>query len=412
MNLPHLPEAALATRLIHHDYEPPPGFQAPQPAVHKASTVIFPNVAAMRARDWKDKSGYTYGLHGTPTTFLLEERLCALEGGQQCLLVPSGLAAIATVSLALLRAGDEVLLPDNAYGPNRALSASLLAQWGVRHTVYDPMDLADLEAKIGADTRLVWLEAPGSVTLEFPDLVGMLRLCRARGVLAALDNTWGAGLAFDPFALPCGDGGPVAVDVSVHALTKYPSGGGDVLMGSVVTHDADLHLKLKLAHMHLGLGVGANDAEAVLRALPSIGLRYRAHDRGARVLAAWLAQQPAVAQVLHPALPGSPGHAHWQALCGSANGGEGAAAGIFSVVLDARYSQARVDAFCDALRLFKLGYSWGGPMSLVVPYDIRSMRSSVPAYLAAGTVVRFSVGLENVDDLRADLAQALEVLDT
>jgi cystathionine beta-lyase len=366
----------------------------------------------MRARDWKDKSGYTYGLHGTPTTFLLEERLCALEGGQQCLLVPSGLAAIATVSLALLRAGDEVLLPDNAYGPNRALSASLLAQWGVRHTVYDPMDLADLEAKIGADTRLVWLEAPGSVTLEFPDLVGMLRLCRARGVLAALDNTWGAGLAFDPFALPCGDGGPVAVDVSVHALTKYPSGGGDVLMGSVVTHDADLHLKLKLAHMHLGLGVGANDAEAVLRALPSIGLRYRAHDRGARVLAAWLAQQPAVAQVLHPALPGSPGHAHWQALCGSANGGEGAAAGIFSVVLDARYGQARVDAFCDALHLFKLGYSWGGPMSLVVPYDIRSMRSSVPAYLAAGTVVRFSVGLENVDDLRADLAQALEVLDT
>lgn len=412
MNLPHLPEAALATRLIHHDYEPPPGFQAPQPAVHKASTVIFPNVAAMRARDWKDKSGYTYGLHGTPTTFLLEERLCALEGGQQCLLVPSGLAAIATVSLALLRAGDEVLLPDNAYGPNRALSASLLAQWGVRHTVYDPMDLADLEAKIGTDTRLVWLEAPGSVTLEFPDLVGMLHLCRARGVRAALDNTWGAGLAFDPFALPGGDGSALAVDVSVHALTKYPSGGGDVLMGSIVTRDADLHLKLKLAHMHLGLGVGANDAEAVLRALPSIGLRYRAHDRGARVLAAWLAQQPAVAQVLHPALPGSPGHAHWQALCGSANGGEGAAAGIFSVVLDARYSQARVDAFCDALRLFKLGYSWGGPMSLVVPYDIRSMRSSVPAYLAAGTVVRFSVGLENVDDLRADLAQALEVLDT
>lgn len=411
MNLPDLPETALATRLIHHDYQPPGGFLAPQPAVHKASTVIFPDVAAMRARDWKDKSGYTYGLHGTPTTFLLEERLCALEGGLQCLLVPSGLSAISTVSLALLRAGDEVLLPDNAYGPNRALSASLLAQWGVRHTVYDPMDLADLERKIGPDTRLVWLEAPGSVTLEFPDLVGMLRLCRARGVAAALDNTWGAGLAFNPFALPGGDGGALAVDISVHALTKYPSGGGDVLMGSIVTRDAALHLKLKLAHMHLGLGVGANDAEAVLRALPSIGLRYRTHDQGARTLAAWLAQQPAVAQVLHPALAGSPGHSHWQALCGAAHSGEGAAAGIFSVVLAARYTQAQVDAFCDALRLFRLGYSWGGPMSLVVPYDIRSMRSGVPPHLAAGTVVRFSVGLENVDDLRADLAQALLVLE-
>ncbi len=403
---------ALETSLIHHAYQPPAGFEAPQPAVHKASTVIFPSVAAMRAREWKDKSGYTYGLHGTPTTFILEERLCALEGGLQCLLVPSGLAAIATVSLALLRAGDEVLLPDNAYGPNRALTDSLLAQYGIRHAVYDPMDLADLAHRIGADTRLVWLEAPGSVTLEFPDLPGMARLCRERGVLTALDNTWGAGLAFAPFDL-LGDGsGSVAADVSAHALTKYPSGGGDVLMGSVVTREPGLHLKLKLAHMHLGLGVGANDAEAVLRALPSIGLRYRAHDRGARALAAWMAEQPAVAQVLHPALAGSPGHAHWKALCGAANAGEGAAAGIFSVVLDARYTQTQVDAFCDALQCFKLGYSWGGPMSLVVPYEVGAMRKRATAHLAPGTVVRFSVGLEAVEDLRADLEQALRKLES
>lgn len=402
---------ALETSLIHHAYQPPAGFEAPQPAVHKASTVIFPNVAAMRAREWKDKSGYTYGLHGTPTTFILEERLCALEGGLQCLLVPSGLAAISTVSLALLRAGDEVLLPDNAYGPNRALTDSLLAQYGIRHAVYDPMDLTDLAQRIGPDTRLVWLEAPGSVTLEFPDLPGMARLCRERGVLTALDNTWGAGLAFAPFDL-LGDGsGSVAADVSAHALTKYPSGGGDVLMGSVVTREPALHLKLKLAHMHLGLGVGANDAEAVLRALPSIGLRYHAHDRGARTLAHWMAEQPAVAQVLHPALAGSPGHEHWKALCGAANAGEGAAAGIFSVVLDARYTQAQVDAFCDALQWFKLGYSWGGPMSLVVPYEVGAMRKRATAHLARGTVVRFSVGLEDVEDLRADLEQALRVLE-
>ncbi|MCB1977983.1 MAG: PLP-dependent transferase [Burkholderiaceae bacterium] len=403
----NLPQRSLTTRLIHHDYQAPDGFVAPQPAVHKASTVIFPNVAAMRAREWKDKSGYTYGLHGTPTTFILEERLAELEGAAQCLLVPSGLAALSTVSLALLRSGDEVLLPDNAYGPNKALTQSLLSQFGVRHALYDPMDVADLARRIGPATRLVWLEAPGSVTLEFPDLIAQVRLCRERSVLCALDNTWGAGLAFAPFDL-LGDG-RLAVDVSAHALTKYPSGGGDVLMGSIVTRDAGLHLKLKLAHMHLGLGVGANDAEAILRALPSMGLRYRAHDRSARALARWLGEQPPIVQVLHPALAASPGHAHWRELCGGAHGGDGAAAGLFSVVIAAEHPQERIDAFCDALTLFQLGYSWGGPISLVVPYDIGSMRSVVPPHLAPGTVVRFSVGLEDVDDLRNDLAQALKV---
>ena len=181
--------ADLATRLIHHDYTPPAGFEAPQPPVHKASTVIFPSVAALRAREWKDKSSYTYGLHGTPTTYQLEERLATLEGGLQCLLVPSGLAAIATVSLALLRQGDEVLIPDNAYGPNKALAEVELRHYGIQHRVYDPLDPADLAAKITDATRLVWLEAPGSVTLEFPDLPEQVRICRARGVTAVLDNT-------------------------------------------------------------------------------------------------------------------------------------------------------------------------------------------------------------------------------
>lgn len=399
------PTPDMATRLIHHGYQPPAGFEAPMPGIHKASTVIFPDVAAMRRREWKDKSGYTYGLHGTPTTFTLEERLCALEGGRHCVLVPSGLAALATVALALLRQGGEVLIPDNAYGPNKAMAAGLLAQYGVRHAFYDAMDPASLAAAITSATRLVWLEAPGSVTLEFPDLPELVRICRARGVTAALDNTWGAGLAFAPFDL-LGDGS-LGVDVSAHALTKYPSGGGDVLMGSIVTRDAALHLRIQNAHMHLGLGVGANDAEAVLRALPSMALRYAAHDRAARALAHWMQQQAPVVQVLHPALEGAPGHAHWQALCGAARAGEGAAAGLFSVVFDAACSQAQVDRFCDSLRLFRLGYSWGGPMSLVVPYEIASMRRQAPAHLRPGHVVRFSIGLEGVDDLRADLQQAL-----
>lgn len=400
----HLPDPA--TRIVHHGYTPPGGFVAPQPGVFKASTVIFPNVAAMRSREWKDKSGYTYGLHGTPTTFILEERLCTLEGGLQCVLVPSGLAAIANASLALLKPGDEVLIPDNAYGPGKDLAKGELARFGVTHAMYDPLDPADLAARITPATRLVWLEAPGSVSMEFPDLCELVRICRARGVTTALDNTWGAGLAFAPFDL-IGDGS-LGVDLSVHALTKYPSGGGDVLMGSVITRDPALHMKIKLTHMRLGLGVGANDAEAVLRALPSIGLRYRAHDEAARSLALWLQAQPAIAQVLHPALEGSPGHAHWKALCAAGEGARGVAAGLFSVMIDARYTQQQVDVFCDGLRLFKLGYSWGGPMSLVVPYDIASMRSRTTTHLRPGTLVRFSVGLEGVDDLRADLQQALE----
>ncbi|AVS74317.1 PLP-dependent transferase [Paracidovorax cattleyae] len=392
------------TRLIHHAYTPPAGFCAPQPAVHKASTVIFPDVAAMRSREWKDKTGYTYGLHGTPTTYILEERLCELEGGLQCVLMPSGLAAIANVALALLRSGDEVLIPDNAYGPNKALAEVELAHYGIRHAYYDPMDPADLAARIAPATRLVWLEAPGSVTLEFPDLAEQVRICRDRGVTTALDNTWGAGIAFQPFDL-LGDG-QLGVDISVHALTKYPSGGGDVLMGSAITRDPALHLRIKLTHMRLGLGVGANDAEAVLRSLPSVGLRYRAHDAAARELAGWIAGQAPVVQVLHPALPGSPGHAHWAALCARGTG-QGAAAGLFSVVIDERHGQDGVDAFCDGLRLFKLGYSWGGPMSLVVPYELRTMRARSTPHLRPGTVVRFSVGLENVEDLRSDIAQSL-----
>lgn len=396
----------LATRIVHHGYTPPAGFSAPQPGVYKASTVLFPTVAAMRSREWKDKSGYTYGLHGTPTTFILEERLCTLEGGLQCVLVPSGLAAIANVALALLQPGDEVLIPDNAYGPNKDLAQAELARFGIQHVLYDPMDPADLAARITPATKLVWLEAPGSVTMEFPDLCEQVRICRARGVITALDNTWGAGLAFAPFDLT-GDGGALGVDISAHALTKYPSGGGDVLMGSVITRDQALHMKIKLTHMRLGLGVSGNDAEAVLRALPSIGLRYRAHDEAARSLAQWLQHQPAIAQVLHPSLDTAPGHAHWKSLCGASHGGLGAAAGLFSVMIDARYTQQQVDAFCDGLKLFKLGYSWGGPISLVVPYELARMRSRPAPHLAPGTLVRFSVGLEAVEDLRRDLEQAM-----
>jgi cystathionine beta-lyase len=391
------PITHLSTELIHHAYQPPAGFGAVPPGVYKASTVIFPNVAALRSRDWRHKSGYTYGLHGTPTTFTLEERIAALEGGTFCSLAPSGLAAIATVNVALLRPGDEVLLPDNVYGPSKEMARTLLADWGVTHRLYDPLDAPALAAMLSDRTKLVWVEAPGSVTMEFPDLRALVRAARQRGVLTALDNTWGAGVAFKAFDLDDG----LAVDLSMHALTKYPSGGADVLMGSVVTRDEALHHQLLLAHMRLGTGVAGNDAEFVLRSLPTLELRYRAHDRSARQVARWLQAQPMIRQVLHPALAGAPGHPHWSALCTDA-------AGLFSVMIDPALPSERVDAFVDALRHFRLGYSWGGPMSLVVPYDLKAMRGDAARH--AGHLVRFSIGLEAADDLIADLDQALHAL--
>ena len=399
--------SALSTTLIHHPYEAPAGFAGPAHAVHKASTVFFPTVAAMRSREWKDKTAYTYGLHGTPTTYALEERLCTLEGGEQCVLVPSGLAAVALVALAVLKTGDELLIPDNAYGPNKTLAEGELRAWGITHRYYNALDPQDLAAKLSPATRMVWVEAAGSVTLEFPDLPALVRICKQHGALVALDNTWGAGIAFKPFDLEPGAPEPLGVDISAHALTKYPSGGGDVLMGSVITRDAALHLKIKLCHMRLGLAVGANDAEMVLRSLPSITLRYRAHDEATRALAAWCQTQSAFVQVLHPALQGSPGHGFWKTLCDRPDGG---AACLFSVVFAPHFSQDQVDAFCDALQLFRLGYSWAGPVSLVVPYDLRSMRTVWPAEIAQGTVVRFSVGLEAMADLQADIAQALRAM--
>ncbi len=399
--------ADLTTHLIHHPYKPPEGFEAPQPGVFKASTVIFPSAAAMRSFEWKDKTAYTYGLHGTPTTYMLEERLCSLEGGLQCVLLPSGLAAIANVALSLLKAGDEVLIPDNAYSPNKSLAQGELKAWGITHQFYDAMNPQDLAAKFNDRTRLVWVEAAGSVSLEFPDVCELVRLCKARGVWVALDNTWGAGLAFAPFDLTPGVTPALGVDISVHALTKYASGGGDVLMGSVITRDADLHLKLKLTHMRLGFGVGANDAEFILRSLPSMALRYQAHDETTRILSQWAISRSEFVQVLHPALPSSPGHHHWRNLCKSDSG---SAAGLFSVIFHPRFSQDQIDAFCDSLKLFKIGFSWGGPMSLVMPYQLTEMRNKWPTHLKQGTLVRFSIGLEASDDLLSDIEQALAIL--
>jgi cystathionine beta-lyase len=301
--------------------------------------------------------------------------------------------------MAVLRAGDELLIPDNAYGPNKAFANGELAAWGITHQFYDPMNPADLAAKLNTKTRLVWLEAPGSITLEFPDLPALVSRVKAHqnahplGIVTALDNTWGAGIAFNAFAL--------GADISAHALTKYPSGGADVLMGSVVTQNEALHHLIHLCHMRVGFGVAGDDVELVLRGLNSMALRYAAQDTATRALAAWMQSQSQVAAVLHPALPGSPGHDIWKRDCM-------AAACLFSVVFKPEFKQEQVDRFCDSLKLFKLGYSWAGPMSLCAPYDVPAIRAT--NWPHKGGLVRFSVGLEAASDLQNDLVQSLAAM--
>ncbi|MBC7500271.1 MAG: cystathionine beta-lyase [Herminiimonas sp.] len=379
---------SLQTALIHSDYSPPAGFAAFPTAIHHASTVLFKDVAAMRSRDWQEKSAYTYGLHGTPTSFTLEARLAELDGGSFCLLAPSGLAAIAMVDLALLKTGDDVLLPENVYNPNRELGNWLSQDFGITVRYYDPLIGAGIAALIQDNTRLIWTEAPGSVSMEVPDIPAICAAAHARGALVALDNTWAASLAFRGF-----DHG---VDIVMQALTKYQSGGSDVLMGSVVTRDKALNHRLQLAHMRLGYGVGMDDAYLVLRSLPSMKLRFDAHDRAARTLAAWLEERPEIASVLHPALPDCPGHEIWKRDFTGAGG-------LFSVVFHERYTEAQTDRFVDNLRLFKIGFSWGGANSLCVPYRMKSMRKAWPHQ---GQLVRFNVGLEEVSDLIADIENA------
>jgi cystathionine beta-lyase len=379
-----------ATLLVTSDYTPPSDFGGVNTPIHHASTVTFPNVAAMRARDWRRDDAYSYGLQGTPTTYTLAQRIAEIEGGRHSLLVPSGLAAIMLVNLALLKTGDQLLLPDNVYNPSRELADGMLRDFGITTRYYDPLCGAAIANLITPATRLIWIEAPGSVTMEVPDVPAIAGVARAHGVLTAIDNTWAAGLLFRPF-----DHG---IDIAMHALTKYPSGGSDVLMGSVTTRDAGLHERIKLAHVRLGLGVAGDDAYLLLRGLPTMAIRLAQHDHSAMQIAHWLAGRAEVGKVLHPAFPECPGHAFWKRdFTGAAS--------LFSVIFDAAISEPKVDAMINALRLFKIGFSWGGAHSLAVPYRMASARTAVP-WGASGILVRFYVGLEDPRDLLDDLQQA------
>jgi len=387
----HSAKLSPQTELLHHDDKITPGFNALVTPVARASTVLFPNLAAMRALQWDDDSQWRYGLHATPTSLILAQRLATIEGGSHALLQPSGLSAIVNVYFGITRQGDAVLVPDNAYGPNRELGDWLSKDFGLTVQYYDPLIGAGIEALIQPNTRLIWLESPGSVTMEIPDVGAITAVARKHGIVTAIDNTYSAGLAFKPFEH--------GVDISVQALTKYQSGASDVLMGATITADMAVHRKLKRARMLMGLGVSVDDCSLILRSLPTMKVRFEAHDRAAASLALWLKSRPEIAAVLHPAFEDCPGHANWKR---DFNG----AGGLFSVVFDAAYSPAQVDAFVEGLALFKIGWSWGGGHSLAMPYAIREMRSAT-AWPHRGTLVRFFIGLEEVADLQADIEHSL-----
>ena len=384
------------TRLVHSDYSPPEGFASLTTPIHHASTVVFDSVRAYRTRGERLYEGYMYGLTGTPTTMALAQRIADLEGGYRAVLTPSGLSAITLVYLACAKHGDHVLVPDNVYSPSRELCRKLLADLGIESTFYDPLAGAAIGALIRDNTRLVWVESPGSVTMEVQDVPAIAAAVHERGVLVAMDNTWAAGYFFKPFDKGC--------DISVQAVTKYIGGHADLLLGAVTAKDDPLYRRLKDMASILGLGAAPDDCFLALRGLPSMAARLKQHQASALAVAAWLKTRPEVKRVLHPAFPDCPGHEIWQRDFSGASG-------LFSFLVHNEFSQAAVDRMIDSLRYFKIGASWGGPVSLALPLDPRSMRSAV-SWLENGRLVRLNIGLEDPVDLIADLEAGFVVMKT
>ncbi|WP_111895251.1 PLP-dependent transferase [Acinetobacter sp. MB5] len=388
------------TKRIHAPRLAPQYIETIQPPLYRASTIIFENTQKVFDRHWTDRYDYSYGTHGTPTTYTLADKIAQLENGNYCLLAPSGLSAINLVNSAFLQSGDEVWVPDNIYGPGMAHLNYLKQSFGVIVRVYDPLNHHSFQPT--AQTKLLWLEAAGSVTLEFPDLVNLVKKAKQHQITTVLDNTWGAGLAFNAFDF---SDEHLSVDISVHALTKYPSGGGDILMGSVVTQEHKLHLKLLHMHATQGISVSGDDCAQIQRSLAHIELRYQQQSRSTQDLLHWLKQQSEFQQVLHPSNPLSAGHEFWLEVCQDQQ-----SAGLVSVIFQEKYTLEDIRRFCDALQLFKLGFSWGGPVSLVMLYDLKGMRSLEHPHLANGFLVRFCIGLESSQDLITDIQNALQTL--
>jgi cysteine-S-conjugate beta-lyase len=380
------------TKLIHSDAKIPTGYRSLASPTFRGSTTVFPSASAVNDTWDQWQLGYTYGLYGTPTVLELAARICELESGAHTIITPGGQAAISLLNLALLQSGDHILMPASIYYPNRKLAARLLSRFGITADFYDPFVGGKIASLIQRNTRLIWCESPGSITMEVQDLPAIVRAAHQQNVRVVLDNTWSAGVLLDAFSH--------GVDVTLQAITKYIGGHSDLLLGSITVRDSALYQRIGAAQQVIGCAVSPDDCSLALRGLQTLAVRLAAIESSALSIARWLHSRPEIEIVLHPALPSCPGHEFWKRdFLGSS--------GVFSIVLKSGPTPQQVHEFVDALKLFQVGYSWGGVASLAVAFNIGRMPGR-PAY--EHRIVRLNIGLEATDDLIADLEQALAKL--
>ncbi len=379
------------TRVTQAGRDPAAHHYTVNPPVYHASTVLYPSLADV-AEDWQGAyTGLGYALRGTPTTQALQDAVAELEGGYRALVVPSGLAAITVPLLALLRSGEHLLVTDAVYGPTRRFCDNDLARFGVETTYYDPLIAGGIERLMRPNTRVVFTESPGSVTFEMQDIRAIAAVAHAHGACVLMDNTWGTPLCFKPFAH--------GVDVSIQAGTKYLAGHSDVLIGLVVCNQAT-YRTVRAGWTNLGVTAGPDDCNLTLRGLRTLAVRLEHAQASGLRIAEWLRSRPEVQEVIHPALPGARGHALWKR---DFTGG----AALFGVILK-RGSFDAVAAMLDGMRLFKMGYSWGGYESLIMYYPDERVLRVATRWAPGGPYLRLHVGLEAVDDLIDDLREGLD----
>ena len=384
------------TTIVHSGLHPERHEGAVNPPVFHVSTILSQTVDEFRRRrkDWLlGQPGTYYGRFGTPTTEALQEAIAALEGGHRTVLYPSGLAACAGALLAFLSSGDHVLMTDNVYGPTRNFATRFLARFGVSTTFFDPLEGPSIGPQMRPETRVIYLESPGSLTFEIQDVPAIAEIAHGRGIIVIADNTWATPLYFKPFVH--------GIDVSIQAATKYIVGHSDAMLGAITCTESAWS-KLKGSTYELGQTAGPDDVYLGQRGLRTLAVRLKRHWEAGLALAEWIARQPEVERVLHPALPGDPGHAIWKRDFSGASG-------LFGVVLKEGISDRALCAMIDGLELYGIGSSWGGYESLIVPFDPREARSAT-TWPHRGPCFRIHAGLENVEDLTADLEAGFERL--
>jgi cystathionine beta-lyase len=381
-----------STRCVHRPAISLEGYGSLTVPTYRASTITYDSPEAFMTRRQRGPDGYTYGTHGTPTTRMLEAQLTELHGGVRTLVLPSGLSAVTTTMLAVLMPGDRVLIPDNVYPPARAFCASYLKPRGIDYAVYDPLIGSGIADMIDGRTKLLWIESPGSATMEVQDIPAMIKAAKGKGALVACDNTWASPLLFKPLAH--------GADFAVEALTKFVGGHSDLLLGSITVADLALRDKLKAITGLLGISVSPDECQLAIRGLQTMAVRVAHVGRVSESIARRLQNEAVVERVLHPALPSCPGHEFWKRdYKGSSS--------LFSIVLK-QGAEANVNAALRSLKLFAIGASWGGTHSIVAPVALQSERTVKP--WTGGMILRINIGLEDENDLWAELSGVLRIL--